>query len=62
MASSHYVVVSVECPRCKTRQKLHVAAWTESARLESDRVPCINCGEHFKVMLPEKIVAGPFPA
>lgn len=62
MANSHYVVVSVECPRCKTVQKLHIAAWTEAAQLASDRVPCVNCGDRFKVMLPEKIVAGPFPA
>jgi len=33
MADERYVVVMVECPRCKTKRKVHVASSTGGAQM-----------------------------
>jgi len=50
MAEERYVVMTVECPRCKTKQKVHVAARTGFAQLGDQTIPCIRCNTHFKRM------------
>jgi hypothetical protein len=62
MANMHYIIVTVECSGCKTKQKLHVASGAGAAEERGARVPCINCGYHFEVSVPDKILRGPFPA
>ncbi len=62
MAEEHYVVMTVECPRCKTKQKVHVAARTGFAQMGYQTIPCIRCNTHFKVTVPDRIIRGPFPA
>ncbi len=62
MADERYVVMTVECPRCKTKQKVHVAARTESAQMGDQTIRCIRCNTHFKVTVPDRIIGGPFPA
>jgi hypothetical protein len=37
MADDLYVITKVECPRCKTKQKVHVAARTDSHRWATRR-------------------------
>jgi hypothetical protein len=59
---SRFVVMTTECPHCKTRQKLHVAVNLGPAHLPNQYVFCINCDSEFEVALPDKIVGGPFPA
>jgi hypothetical protein len=61
MKAKQYIVMKVECPRCKTEQKVHVAA-RDGAQRSSERIPCIQCNNRFKVMVPDRIVGGPFPA
>ena len=61
MADEHFVVMTVECQHCKTKQKVHIAASTDGAQMGSQTIPCINCPNHFKVMVPDKILRGPFP-
>lgn len=56
-----YVVVTVECTRCKRKQRVHVAAKTGFARMGDQTIACLNCRYHFVVLVPDKIVGGPFP-
>ena len=62
MADERYVVMTVECPRCKTKQKVHVAARTGFAQMGDQKIQCIRCDNHFKATVPDRIVGGPFPA
>lgn len=60
MKIKEYVVMTVECPRCKTKQKVHVAA-RNGAQSDGERIPCLNCDHSFKIAVSDRIVAGPFP-
>ena len=62
MAGERYVVMTVECPRCKTKQKVHVNARTGISQMGDQAIPCLKCDNHFDVMVPDKIIRGPFPA
>ena len=60
--AADYVVMTVECPTCKTKQKIHVAVTVGGAHTGDQTIPCINCTNHFKVTVSDKILRGPFPA
>ncbi len=63
MADERYVVMKVECSRCKTKQKVHVNVRSGlPAKIGDQTVSCIKCDIHFKVTLPDRIIRGPFPA
>ena len=62
MLGERYVEMTVECPRCQTKQKIHVAVRTRPTQAADELIQCINCGKRFRVSLPDKIVDGPFPA
>jgi hypothetical protein len=62
MADDRYVIMTVECPRCKTKQKVHVAARTGFAQMGDQTIQCLRCDDHFKVTVPDRIIRGPFPA
>ena len=62
MIGERYVVMTVECSRCKTKQKIHVALLTESKQEGDQTIPCLNCNRRFNVTVPDKIIRGPFPA
>ena len=62
MADKPYVVMTVECPTCKTKQKVHVAASAGFEQKGDRTIQCIRCDNHFKVTVPDRIVDGPFPA
>ncbi len=61
MADERYVVMTVECPRFKTKQKIHVAARTGGAQMGEQTILCIRCNKPFKVTVSDKILRGPFP-
>jgi hypothetical protein len=61
MKAKHYTVMKVECPRCKTMQKIHVHARNGNTK-GNDRIPCIQCDNRFEVAIPDRIIRGPFPA
>jgi hypothetical protein len=61
MHDEHYVVMTVECQYCKTKQKVHVAASPDGAQVGSQTIRCLNCNHHFKVTIPDRIIRGPFP-
>jgi len=62
MADEHYIVMTVECQHCKTKQKVHVAAQTGVGQMGDQTIPCIRCNKQFKVTVSARIVDGPFPA
>jgi len=61
MKDKSYVVVNVECSRCKVQQKIHVASRSGYAPLVQGRVRCINCDHPFQVAVADEIISGPFP-
>jgi hypothetical protein len=61
MADERYVVMSVECQYCKTKQKVHVAARTGFAQMSDQAIQCIRCNNHFRITVPDRVVGGPFP-
>jgi transcription elongation factor Elf1 len=62
MTNTRYIVTTVECPRCNTKQKIHVALGTRDAQEISEMIRCLNCNSTFKVTLPDRFIRGPFPA
>ena len=62
MKPKQYVVMTVECPRCKVRQKIQVASRNGFGQKGDEVGIRINCDHHFKVTITDKVVAGPFPA
>lgn len=62
MLGERYVVLTVECSHCKTKQKIHVAVRAGGAHVDGQTIPCIQCDLDFIVTVPDKIIRGPFPA
>jgi hypothetical protein len=62
MANEQYVVMTVECSRCKTKQKVHVSTIIGGAQMGEQKISCLRCNNRFNVTVPEKILRGPFPA
>lgn len=62
MADERIVVMTVECPRCKTKQKIHVAFRAGFGQMGDETIHYLNCDIRFKVTVPDKNVHGPFPA
>jgi phage FluMu protein Com len=60
MPDEHYFIVKVECSRCKTKQKVHVATPAGLALTGIQTIQCIKCGIHFKVSFSGRIIRGPF--
>jgi two-component system, chemotaxis family, chemotaxis protein CheY len=58
--ASRFIVVPVECAQCKANQRIHVAARSEIVQTANQYLSCID--SEFVVVLPDKIVGGPFPA
>jgi len=61
MANDHYIVMTVECSRCKTKQKIHVALRTGATQMADGSIQCLGCNKYFKATLPDRIIRGPFP-
>ena len=62
MANDHHIVMTVECSRCKTKQKVHVSTSIGGGQMADQTIPCLNCNSYFKVAVPDRIIRGPFPA
>jgi hypothetical protein len=51
----------VECQQCKAKQKVHVAVRPCAGAIVRQTILCIECERDFDVMVPDKIISGPFP-
>ena len=58
---SQFVVMTIKCPYCKTKQKVHVGVNLAPGQMPNQYIFCINCDDEFDITLPDKIVGGPFP-
>ena len=58
----NYVSMTVTCTHCGAKQVVRVAAQTGFAQMSNQAVLCVKCKKEFDVMVPDKIVGGPFPA
>lgn len=56
-----YIVMTVECTHCKTKQKVHVAVHVGPGSMPNQSLACIQCNRHFVVTIPDKVLRGPFP-
>jgi hypothetical protein len=56
-----HVVVTLHCLRCKTPQRIHIAASPGVRQISGEMVPCISCENRIKVKIPNRIIRGPFP-
>jgi hypothetical protein len=61
ISGTRFVVKTIECPECKTEQRIHVAAQTAPHHSASQYLWCINCESELELKSREKIVGGPFP-
>jgi transposase-like protein len=55
-----YVPMSVTCPSCQSKQTIHLVAQTGFYQMGDQTVTCKKCDEMFSVMVPAKIIGGPF--
>jgi hypothetical protein len=62
VANERYTVIPVECPRCKIKQKIHVALRSAAAMERTEEIQCLNCKGRFNVTIPDTLIRGPFPA
>jgi hypothetical protein len=60
-ATPRYVAMTIRCTHCLTEQVVHVLAKPGPAQMDYQFVFCINCNKEFDVMVPDKILDGPFP-
>jgi hypothetical protein len=61
MLGVRYVIMTAECPLCKTKQKVHVAVRTGATQMAVESIQCLGCDKYFKATLPDRIIDGPFP-
>ena len=52
MADEHYIVMTVECPHCKTKQKVHVAARTGVGQMGDQTIPLHQVQQSFQGNCP----------
>jgi hypothetical protein len=55
MTVERSVVMPVQCPRCKTKQKVHVAARLGPTLKADERIQLIQCDLQFNVSVMDKI-------
>ena len=62
MPGIRYIVMSVNCIHCSTKQRIHVVTRPKtSVPIKEQTIQCIKCDNYFDVMVPERIIHGPFP-
>ena len=58
---ARYVPMTVTCFECNEKQIVHILASTGFSKMVDQEVECLKCHDIFLVMLPDRIIAGPFP-
>ena len=57
-----YVAIPVSCPTCHEDQFVHIHARAGIVQMNPQAIECLKCHAIFDVMVPDEIIAGPFPA
>jgi transcription elongation factor Elf1 len=55
-----YVPIPLTCPHCQAKQTIQIVAQTGFGQMVDQTVTCKKCDEMFNVMVPAKIIDGPF--
>lgn len=55
-----YVIFTIPCSHCGTKQTVHVAARTGFAQMSDQMIVCVKCKKEFSVLVPDRILRGPF--
>ena len=58
MPDKRYFVMTMECARCKTKQKIHIANRTEVGQKGNEKILCVNCDHRFEVKVSDKLIRG----
>lgn len=54
------ILLPVVCTNCNEDQIVHLANPPTHGLKDYQEITCVNCHQLFRVMLPDKIIAGPF--
>lgn len=58
-----YVAIAVDCPHCLANLTVHMVARIELRQTkdqQDQKIKCAKCSEYFDVIVPERIIDGPF--
>jgi hypothetical protein len=55
-----YIMTPVWCSHCQQKQVVQVLGAAGPAGMSDQLIACLNCKKDFLVMLPDRIVGGPF--
>jgi hypothetical protein len=55
-----FFVIPLECPHCKVKQAVHVAAKPSVVQMGDQMIACVECKRYFDVIGPNRIISGPF--
>jgi predicted Zn finger-like uncharacterized protein len=56
-----YIPMTITCPNCQARQTIHIFHQAGFAQVDGDQtVKCKKCDELFSVLVPARIIDGPF--
>jgi len=58
---ARYVAIPVSCSACHEDQFVHIHARTGIVQMNPQAIECVKCHAIFDVMVPDEIIAGPFP-
>ena len=61
VATERHIQISVKCSYCQDKQIIQVLARTGFSAMGYQRVECVACKTSFEVMVPDRIIGGPFP-
>jgi DNA-directed RNA polymerase subunit M/transcription elongation factor TFIIS len=57
----HQVAVSLECPRCHTKQAAYVKPQHGFDQMSNPQmVVCAGCHNEFQILIPDRVIDGPF--
>jgi hypothetical protein len=59
---ARYVAIPVSYPTCHEDQLVHIHARAGIVQMHPQAIECLKCHAIFDVMVPDEIIAGPFPA
>jgi transcription elongation factor Elf1 len=60
MNNERYGVMPATCTHCGEKFAVHVAFKAGSAQMADQSVLCSNCQKYFEVMVPDRIIGGPY--
>lgn len=57
-----YTKMTITCTKCEAKQIVHVHAGPKVGGFGPQAIECLSCHKEFDVMIPDRIIDGPFLA